>query len=76
MEELKAFRTLAWKYKKAPEIYCASYTHLTSSDLKDVYSPNEDTFLFIDALYADLQSISDSNPLTWVEFGPGSGVVI
>ena len=76
MEELKSFRTLTTKFKKAPEIFCASYSHLSSSDLKDIYSPNEDTFLLIDGLYADLQAIADSNSMMCVEFGPGSGVVI
>lgn len=75
MEELKSFRTLKWKHQKAPEIFWAKYNFLSSAEIKDVYDPNEDTFLLIDALYADLQSIADSNPFICVEFGPGSGVV-
>ena len=75
MEELKAFRSIKCKYAKAPEIFCAKYSHISSADFKQVYEPNEDTFLLVDALYCDLQSMVDSRPATCVEIGPGSGVV-
>jgi len=75
MEELKNFRTIGCKYKKAPEVFCAKYSHISSADMKKIYDPGEDTFLLIDSLFADLHTISDANPFTCMEFGPGSGVV-
>lgn len=42
----------------------------------EVYQPGEDSFLFIDALQADLEYINDKvDPLTVVEIGPGSGIL-
>ena len=79
MEELKKFRTLECTYKKAPEIFWASYDKLRSEKMKKVfkqiYEPSDDTFLLIDALYSDLEQLVSRKPFKCLEIGPGSGVV-
>lgn len=50
-----------------------SLDHTTFADWKDVYEPAEDTFLLLDALYADREALRGSR--TVVEVGPGSGAV-
>ncbi|CAI2378231.1 unnamed protein product [Moneuplotes crassus] len=79
MEYLKAFRTLECTYEKAPEIFCAKYDQLRSEEMKEVYSqiykPSDDTYLLIDAIYADLDNLVKSSPSRCLEIGPGSGLV-
>ncbi|XP_049817619.1 methyltransferase N6AMT1 [Aethina tumida] len=46
------------------------------NDFPTVYEPREDTFLFLDALEKETSYIKKLNPVTVVEIGSGSGVVI
>ena len=50
-----------------------SLDHATFDDWNRVYEPSEDTFLLLDALFADRAALRASK--TIVEIGPGSGVV-
>ena len=50
-----------------------SLDHATFVDWNHVYEPSEDTFLLLDALFADRAALRASK--TIVEIGPGSGVV-
>ena len=50
-----------------------SLDHATFVDWNRVYEPSEDTFLLLDALFADRAALRASK--TIVEIGPGSGVV-
>ena len=47
--------------------------HATFQDWNHVYEPSEDTFLLLDALFADRAALRESRAI--VEIGPGSGVV-
>ena len=47
--------------------------HATFQDWNLVYEPSEDTFLLLDALFADRAALRTSRVI--VEIGPGSGVV-
>ena len=50
-----------------------SLDHATFADWNHVYEPSEDTFLLLDALFADRDELRASRVI--VEIGPGSGVV-
>ena len=50
-----------------------SLDHATFVDWNHVYEPSEDTFLLLDALFADRAALRASRAI--VEIGPGSGVV-
>ena len=50
-----------------------SLDHATFVDWNHVYEPSEDTFLLLDALFADRAALRESRVI--VEIGPGSGVV-
>ena len=50
--------------------------HITKADRQNVYPPSEDTFLMIDALTADADTISSINPSIIAEVGIGSGAVL
>ena len=54
-----------------------SLSCLSSSDYRDVYEPNEDTYLLIDALNLEAQGfLKEKDPGTILEIGVGSGAVI
>jgi release factor glutamine methyltransferase len=50
--------------------------HITEADFENIYEPAEDSFLLLDALEDDLQSIQSQMPLICLEIGPGSGVIV
>lgn len=55
-----------------------SLSCLTSKDYRDVYEPNEDTYLLIDALNLEVtNSLKEKDDIqTIMEVGVGSGAVI
>ncbi|TFK41291.1 S-adenosyl-L-methionine-dependent methyltransferase [Crucibulum laeve] len=48
-------------------------SHLSTDDFEVVYEPAEDTFLFLDALEADAETLKDLKPSICLEIGSGSG---
>lgn len=50
--------------------------NLTADELDNVYEPSEDSFLLIDALEMDLEKLKINKPLTFLEVGSGSGIII
>ena len=52
------------------------YSHFKTEDYENFYEPGEDTFLFLDALEAEMKFLKDIQPLVCVEIGCGSGLVI
>jgi release factor glutamine methyltransferase len=52
------------------------YSHFTTKDYEKIYEPCEDTFLFLDALEADMAFLNELDPQVIIEIGSGSGLVI
>ncbi|EKM83488.1 hypothetical protein AGABI1DRAFT_116996 [Agaricus bisporus var. burnettii JB137-S8] len=50
-------------------------THLSTRDYDLIYEPSEDTFLLLDALESDAESLRFLKPLICLEIGSGSGCV-
>ncbi|OON23215.1 hypothetical protein X801_00872, partial [Opisthorchis viverrini] len=48
---------------------------LLCSEFKDVYPPSEDSFLFLDALEADINFLKSVQPCVSLEVGSGSGII-
>ncbi|OMJ15132.1 HemK methyltransferase family member 2 [Smittium culicis] len=51
-------------------------SHLRQPEFRSVYEPSEDTFLLLDALEADQSLLVKLNPLSVLEIGVGSGIVL
>lgn len=51
-------------------------THTSPEDIKYVYDPAEDSFLLLDAIEGDLDTLFAKNPAICLEIGSGSGVII
>ncbi|TPX69026.1 hypothetical protein SpCBS45565_g02710 [Spizellomyces sp. 'palustris'] len=52
-----------------------SLSHLKPADYQHVYEPAEDTFLFLDALEADVKFITSRSPMVSLEIGSGTGII-
>jgi hypothetical protein len=51
------------------------YSHLTYKDFEFVYEPAEDSFLLLDAIEIELETLKILRPTFCVEIGPGSGII-
>ena len=53
-----------------------SLDHFSFRDYEHVYEPSDDTFLFLDALKAELSQLRQLRPRVCVELGPGTGTLL
>lgn len=51
------------------------YSHFKTEDYEKFYEPGEDTFLFLDALEAEMKFLNSIDPLVVIEIGCGAGLV-
>lgn len=51
------------------------YSHFKTEDYEKFYEPGEDTFLFLDALEAEIKFLNSIDPLVVIEIGCGAGLV-
>ena len=51
------------------------YSHLKCQDFEFVYEPAEDSFLLLDAIEIELETLKTLRPTLCVEIGPGSGII-
>jgi hypothetical protein len=74
------FKDLQPKYTRKDlngENFLCDLSCLKSADYRDVYEPNEDTYLLIDALNLESRHhVCKINPKIILEVGIGSGAVI
>ncbi|KAK8833328.1 hypothetical protein WA577_007859 [Blastocystis sp. JDR] len=52
-----------------------SLDHITSEDYLKIYEPDQDSFLFLDSLEKEFETIQHIDPYMIVEIGPGSGII-
>lgn len=57
-----------------PMFATPSLSHFTRSDYQQIYEPDADSFLLLDALESRLEKIRAQDPFLILEFGPGSGL--
>ena len=50
-------------------------SHFQSEDYENIYEPAEDSFLLLDVLELELETIKKTEPLFCVEVGGGSGII-
>ena len=72
--------TLTPKYTKeqlrSPPPLLDMNAALDKTDFKYVYRPDDDSYLFIDTLYAEIDTIIAKSPTFILEIGTGSGFLI
>jgi release factor glutamine methyltransferase len=56
--------------------YKPDLSHMTAKDYREVYPPSEDTYLLIDALLSDVNSVQARMPGVVAEMCVGSGAVL
>ncbi|CBK20154.2 uncharacterized protein [Blastocystis hominis] len=52
-----------------------SLDHISPEDYLNIYEPDQDSFLFLDALENEYSFLKQLDPTIIVEIGPGSGII-
>ena len=80
IQKVYKFQDLAPRYTRKDlggEAFLCGLGSIDSKEYRNIYEPNEDTYLLIDALNLESKnSIVAQNPSTVLEIGIGSGAVI